>query len=317
MVKGRGEVVFPPVTPYLVAAIDYNHNGSAALARRLVALASEAGAHAVKFAFRESAPHPGLRPSALAAVRGEAKGKVAFVAAPYDLASFAQADRLAPDIYQIDPPALSDRPLLEAAARSGKPILLVAGMCTDVAIAAALGELREKTVVLLHSVSALPLAPARTHLAFIGELNRRWRVPVGYAGWEPGTTWAVVAAALGAIVIEKPFTLDRNLGGPFHAASLDPQQLRTLADDLNALGAAIAPVKRRRILPEELDVLGASGQSLVARRRLRRGTRLRSSDFKLEAPLRGLTPRLWSWLEGRRLIYDLEAGEPITFGMVE
>jgi sialic acid synthase SpsE len=314
MVKSRA---FPPATPYLIAAIDYNHGGNAALARRLVALASEAGAHAVKFALRQDARHAGLRPAALTAVRDAARGHAAFIAAPYDLAALANAKRLNPDAYQIDPPALGDRELLRAVRSSRKPVLLVAGMCTDVVISAALSELGGASVILMHTVSALPLEPARTQLSFVPALRRRWRVPVGYLGWEAGTTWAVVAAALGAIVIEKPFTLDRNLDGPFHAASLDPQQFRTLADDLRALNAAIAPVKRRRVLPEELDVLGANSQSLVARRRLRRGSRLRSSDFKLEAPLRGLTPRLWPWLEGRRLIYDLEAGEPITFGMVE
>jgi sialic acid synthase SpsE len=316
---------FPPITPYLVAAIDHNHDGNPALARRLVTLANECGAHAVKFSLRGTTPipagsaaaFPSLRPSALASIREAARKHIGFIVAPYDVETVVVARRLNPDAYQIDPPALGDRELLRAVARQRKPVLVVAGMCTDVMISSALRELRKNRVVLMHTVSAAPLEPGRTHLSFIPAFRGRWRRPVGYLGWEAGSTWAVVAAALGAVVIEKPFTLERTLGGLFHSLSLDPQQLRTLAEDLRSLNGALAPVTKRRVLPQELDVLGTTSQSLVARRALRRGARLRASDFTLQAALRGLTPRLWPWLEGRRLIYDLEAGEPVTFGMIE
>jgi sialic acid synthase SpsE len=144
MVKTRR---FPPAAPYLVAAVDDNHGGNPALARRLVVLAADCGAHAVKFSFRPSATRP------LSAAREAAKGRLAFVAAPYDLESFARARRLEPDVYQIDPPVLGDRELLRAVRARRKPVLLVAGMCTDVMIAAALRELRSSPVVLMHAVS--------------------------------------------------------------------------------------------------------------------------------------------------------------------
>lgn len=337
----RGRSV-PPESPYLVAAIDYNHNGSLALARRMVGLAADSGAHAVKFSIRRlegiasetlDAPWLGggpygrthrelwsaltLNPRAMSAVRRAARGRLDFIVAPGDLASFAEAKRLLPDVYQIDPPALTDLALLRAVGRARRPVMLVAGMCTEAAIAAALRALKPAPVALLHMVSAVPLPPDRTALGTIARLRTRFKVPIGYAGWEPGVTWSLVAAALGAVVIEKPFTLEQTLEGPFHSYSLDPAQFRVLARGLRELGPAVAPVASRRVMAEELDVLGTTAQSLVARRRLERGRILTLQDFTLQAPLRGIGPRLWHWVAGRRLLYDLEAGEPITFGVIE
>ena len=340
MVKRRP---FPPETPWLVASIDCNHGGNAAVARRLVARAADAGAHAVKLAIRqssavgapelESAPWPTprelgeerealwrrleLTPSGLAAVRREARGRLAFVAAPRDVAALKVARALRPDVYQIDPGALGDRPLVRAIGRTRRPVMLVAGTCTEAGIAAALDELAGATVILMHSVTAVPLPPNRARLGYIQSLRRRFKRPTGYLGWEPGTAWSLVAAALGAEVIEKPLTLDRALDGPLHPWSVEPVELASLADSLRELAEVLGGGRRRSVFPEELDSMAAAGHSLVAKRRLPRGTLLRSSHFAVQAPLGGLSPRLLSWIEGRRLLYDLDAGEPVTFGLVE
>ena len=341
MVKRRA---FPPETPYLVAAIDANHGGQVATARRLVARAAAAGAHAVKVAIRrtsetmapelQSAPWPTrtdlgrtrdelwraleLGPRALAAVRQAARGRVAFVAAPHDLESLKIARGLRPDAYQIDAGVLGDRPVVRAIGRTHRPVLVVAGTCTDAGIAAALRELTgTAAVVVLHTVTAVPLAAPRARLGYLASLRDRFKRPVGYLGWEPGTAWSLVAAALGAEVIEKPFTLDRSLEGPLHAWSLDPEAFATLAAALRDLPTVVAAQGRRTVLPEELEVMANAGHSLVARRRLPRGTRLRAAHFAVRAPMGGLSPRLLDWIDGRRLLYDLKAGEPVTFGLVE
>ncbi len=341
MVKGRP---FPPESPYLVAAIDFNHNGSVVLGRRLIELAASSGAHAVKFAIRRpletlasellDAPWLGagalgrtqrdvwtrlqLRPAGHAALRRAARAAgVAFVAAPYDERTLASARALRPDAFQIDPPVLTDAALVRAVGRTGRPVLLVAGMCTERDIEHALRALGRAPVVVLHTVSAAHVTPDRTRLGFVRELRARFRRPVGYLGREAGTEWSLVAAAVGAVVIEKPFTLDRAIEGPHHAASVNPEELRKLAADLRQLEAALEARAPRQVLPDELDVLALDGCTLVARRRLTRGTRLRREHVTTQAPLRGLSPRLWEWIEGRRLAYDVEAGEPLTFGLIE
>ena len=340
MVKRRP---FPPETPWLVAAIDYNHCGKLSLARRLVAQAVAAGAHAVKIAVRENAvkgtpelqgsswptadnlgvqrekcwKELELTPRGLSAVRREARGRLAFVAAPHDLAALKSARALNPDVYQIDASALGDLPLVRAIGRTRRPVLLVAGTCTEARIAAALKELGDAVVVIMHTVTAVPLEPVQTRLGFIQTFRKRYKRQIGYLGWEHGGSWSLVAAALGAVVIEKPLTIDKNLDGPLHTWSLNPDEFGVLARNLRDMPEVLKADQRRSVFPEELAGRADVGHSLVAKRRLSRGTRLRSSHFVVRAPMGGLSPRLLSWVEGRRLLYDVEAGEPITFGLVE
>lgn len=343
MVKRR-RATFPPESPYLVAAIDYNHNGSLALGRRLIELAGRAGAHAVKVVVRRMAesiapevldtPWLGglalgrtyrevwtrlqLKPAALKGLRAAARRqRLAFVAAPYDLETFKIARALGPDAFQIDPPVLGDRDLLRAVARARRPVLLVAGMCTERDIAAALHALGLAQVVILHTVTAAQVAPAAARLGYVPWLRRRFKRPVGYLGREPGVAWSLIAAALGASVIEKPLTLDHALEGPFHASSLNPAQFQALATGLADLRSALEQPDGRVVLPEELDTLASEGPSLVARKRLARGTRLQAKHLSVQSPMRGLSPRLRPWIEGQRLAYDVEAGEPLTFGLLE
>lgn len=303
-------------TPYLVAAIDDAHNGSAAVAARLVALAAASGAHAVKFSFRSSGGARQLTPATMAAIRRTARGRVDFVAAPHDIASLKAARRVKPDLYQIDPAALPDLTLLRHIAKERRRVLLVAGLCTERSLREALEALGRADVVILHTVSAPNLAPSRISLGLLARYRKRFRRPVGYLGQETGHEWSLVAAALGAEVIEKRLALDASLEGPQHASSLTPQTLAALSGSLRQLGAATAAAGPRVVMPEELDLLAAAAQSLVARRRLKRGARLKMSDFEPRAPIGGLSPRLWKWIEGRTLAYDLDAGDVLTFGML-
>ena len=318
MVKRRA---FPPRSPWLVAAVDGNHGGRLSLARRLIALAAEAGADAVKFsaaADRADADAPLLAPPAWRALRREARARgVAFVVAPRDLRAFALIHQLAPDAYQIDPPSLGDRTLLVRMARQRRPVLVVAGACTMATLRAAIAALGRCPIVVLHHVASPGLPPAQARLSYLSTLASRLRVPIGYLGSEAGSGWSLVAASMGAVVIEKPFTIDRHLAGAGHAASLDPSDLGELSASLRDLQQALAPVGERRVFAEELAHLDRSGRSLVARRSLPRGSALKASDVESRPGTAGLSPRLIDWLTGRRLRYDVEAGEPLTFGMVD
>jgi sialic acid synthase SpsE len=315
MVKRRR---FPASAPYVVALADRNHDGRVAMARRLVALAARAGASAVKFTIpaKNAADRP-LPVSAWPALRSEAGRAIDLVLAPQDAAGLSLARRAHPDAYQIDPWSLGDVDLLRRVARERRPVLVVAAGATTKTIAAALAALRPCPVVLLHAVLSDGLAPGRARLRYVPWLASRFRVPVGYAGREPGLGWALVAATLGAVVIEKLLTVDRSLPGADHAGSLEPDELASLVASLRHLKQALAPVGERRVFSEELPSLEVADRGLVARRSLQRGHALRGSDFEARPGAGGLTPRLGAWLTGRRLRYDVEAGEPLTFGLVE
>jgi N-acetylneuraminate synthase len=154
-------------------------------------------------------------------------------------------------------------------------------------------------------------------LRYIPWLAHRFKRPAGYLGREHGIGWTFVAVALGAIVIERPFTLDPSLPGAGHSASIGPDELRRVARGLADLSQALQPVGERRVFREELGALEASGRALVARRALRAGRVLRASDVSAGPSAAGLSVRLGRWVTGKRLRYDLEAGEPITFGILD
>ena len=303
---------------YLVAAVDRAHNGRVATARRLIEAAADAGADAVKFAIDGGADRAGFAPAAWRDLRRDARRRgIAFVAAPYDQASLRLSRRLTPDVYQIDAPVLPDLQLIARVSRERRPMLIVAGACTTATIRRALRAAGKTPVVALHAVMASALRPADARLQFVPWLSARFKIPAGYLGSEPGIGWPLVAATLGAVAIEKPLTLDRSLAGAAHAGALEPHELAALAAALRDLSAALRPVGDRRLLAEEMPALDRDARSLVARRSLRRGRALTDADLESRPQGGGLSPRLAAWLQGRRLRYDVEAGEPITFGVVD
>lgn len=312
MVKMRR---FPPPEPYVVAAIDGNHGGRLAMARRLVALAAETGADAVKASMGNGSA---LSLQAWRALRRETSARgIDFVAAPHDAAGFAAARAIKPDIYQIDPAVLGNLELVKRIARERRPVIVIAGACTALVLDAVVAALKGRPIVILHTVAAAALAPAAARLRYLDRLAHRYKAPVGYLGNEPGIGWSFVAAALGAAIIERPFTVDRALPGGQHASSIDASELAAIVHGLADLRSALAPVGDRRVFADELPGLEKAAQSLVARRALRRGARLRAADIDLRAIAGGIGPRLKEWAVGRRLKYDVEAGEPLTFGVVE
>jgi sialic acid synthase SpsE len=206
---------------------------------------------------------------------------------------------------------------VRAIASERRPVHVVCAACTTATLAAAVRDLRGCPVVLHHAICSEPVAPARARLRYIPWLASRFRTPVGYFGQEPGVGWAFVAVALGARFIAKRLTLDRALPGSEHASSIDRTELGALVEGCRALGAALQPVGNRRVLADELEAIESTARSLVASRRLKRGHRLRRSDITVARVSGGLGPHLRGWLADRRLLYDVDRGEPITFGLVD
>jgi N,N'-diacetyllegionaminate synthase len=288
------------------------------MARRLVALAIDAGAAAVKFTVWPAAEsEPSLPLAAWRSIRRDTRGRIDLVLAPRDLASFGAARRLRPDAYQIDPDVIGDQQLVRAVARERRPVHVISAGCTTATIGTVLRDLRGCPVALVHAILKDGLSPDRARLRYIPWLASRFGTRVGYFGQEAGIGWAFVAVALGAAVVAKRFTLDRSLPGAEHATSIDRTELGVLVDGCKHLRTALEPVGDRRVFAEELDAIETSARSLVASRRLRQGHRIRRSDIAVARVAGGLGPRMREWLIDRRLRYDVERGEPITFGLVE
>ena len=329
--------------PTVVAALENNHNGDVSLAKRMVDIAVDCGCVAVKIPVRsikgcytdEILQRPNyeypdlgatygdvlqrleLNVDALCALREYCKGRISLIGAPYDLSSLELLGNLTADGYQIDPPMLCHQPLLEKIAERQKKVLVCVGMCSEAELTFALQILKNTRAVLLHCVTATSLRLENTALSYIPYLRERFECEVGYLGIEDGIHAALAAYSVGATTIEKAFTIDRHLSGPGHANSLDREELRALVQGLSALECSLRPSGPRQLLPVELESFTNQRCSLVAAGSLKAGTTIQADMLKVKVALSGIGPQLISWVQGKRLLFDLAVDEPITFGVVD
>jgi len=262
---------------FVIAEIGINHNGDLDMARRLITAAHDAGCDAVKFQKRtiEVVYSPEVlaqaRESPWGSTQREQKEGLEFGAAEYDeidrfcsalgIDWFASAWDVESQNFlarynlrynKIASAMLTHRALVEAVAREQKLTFVSTGMCTLAEIDAAVEILKayQCPIILMHTVSTYPTPETDLNLLTIETLRRRYGAPVGYSGHEPSVAPSIVAAALGAVAIERHITLDRTLYGSDQAASLDPFGLRSLVEGLRRLPEMFGDGEKR-ITPGE------------------------------------------------------------------
>lgn len=263
---------------YVVAEIGLNHNGDVELAKRLIDVAAEAGADAVKFQKRtpEIATPEHMRDVPRDTPWGtmtylEYRYRVEFdraqyieiadhallrgvdwFASPWDVPSVAFLEDLDVAAHKVASASLTDTDLLEALRDTGKPVILSTGMSTIEQIDAAIGVLGTDRLVLMHATSTYPMEPEEANLRMIPALRDRYPgVPVGYSGHERGLQISLAAVALGAVAVERHITLDRTMWGSDHAASLEPTGLTHLVRDIRVIEQALGDGVKR-VFPGEL-----------------------------------------------------------------
>jgi N-acetylneuraminate synthase/N,N'-diacetyllegionaminate synthase len=205
---------------------------------------------------------------------------------------------------------LTHLPLIRAMARAGIPTGLSPGMATLAEIDDAVRAFREaggENLTLLHCTSSYPTPPKDTHLRKIPALREAFGCPVGFSDHTEGATAAVASVVLGACMIEKHFTLDKNLPGPDHGFSADPEELRSLIAAVRAvekqLGAsAIGPTEKELQNRERCTLSCAASQYLPA------GSALTADDIVFRRPGGGLRPKYSIWLHGKTLARAIAAG---------
>jgi len=306
-----------------------NHNGSLDLALRLVDEAAAAGADAVKFqSFNPAAlasadagkadyqsKHTGagsqlemltglqLDEAAHVALldRCRAKG-IAFLSAPFDLPSVELLSSLGIREFKIASGEITDLPVLRAVARRADTILMSTGMATLAEIAAALDALEEAgaardRITLLHCTTEYPAPFDEVNLRAMAELRETFGLEVGYSDHTQGIEVSIAAVALGAVVIEKHFTLDRSMPGPDHAASLEPAELAELVSSARNVALALGEA-RKTPGAAELRNIPIVRKSIVASRRIEAGEVLTEDNVVAKRPGTGLSPMLWDSVIG-------------------
>jgi sialic acid synthase SpsE len=248
---------------------------------------------------------------------------VEFMSTPFDLDSADMLAKLGMRRVKVPSGEITNLPLLEGIAGLELPIILSTGMSTLVEVTEAVDTIRaaqrrsgaasvRDALILLHCTSNYPAAPDEVNLRAMMTLLDNFAVPVGYSDHTQGLATPVGAVALGAVVLEKHFTLDCSLPGPDHRASLEPpffgQMVQMIREVESALGTGIkAPV------PSELPIRDLVRRSVTITRHVRTGEALRASDLALLRPGTGISPRELGAVVGRRVARDLDAGTTLMW----
>jgi N-acetylneuraminate synthase len=282
MAVAIGGVAIGPDEPvYVIAEIGLNHNGDVEIAKRLIDVAADSGAQAVKFQKRTPAistpEHMKNTPRETpwgtmtyleyryrvefdreqyieigdyATLRG-----LSWFASPWDEVAVDFLEDLQVVAHKVASASVTDIAMLEALARTGKPIILSTGMSTLEQIDRAVEVLGTDNLVILHATSTYPLPPEEANIRMITTLRERYEgVPIGYSGHERGLQISIGAVALGAVAVERHITLDRTMWGSDHAASLEPTGFEHLVRDIRVLSEAMGDGVKR-IYPGELAPL--------------------------------------------------------------
>jgi N-acetylneuraminate synthase len=263
---------------YVIGEIGLNHNGDVEIAKRLIDVAVDAGAQAVKFQKRtpEIATPEHMRDvpretpwgtmSYLDYRRrvefGEAeyleiatyalRSGIDWFASPWDVPSVEFLEGLDVVAHKVASASVTDLALLDAIARTSKPVILSTGMSTLDEIDRAVETLGTDRLVMLHATSSYPMPPEEANLRTIETLRGRYPgVPIGYSGHERGLQISLAAVALGAVAVERHITLDRAMWGSDQAASLEPTGFEHLVRDIRVIGEAMGDGVKRVFPGEE------------------------------------------------------------------
>ena len=298
----------------IVAEIGVNHNGDLGAAQDLVDAGLEAGADCVKFQMRDMASLYRtntnsedlgaeytldlLRETSLSQEEiiqcleyARSQGAIT-MCTPWDISSVAALAEFEVDAIKIASADLTNHPLIEAAARTGIPLILSTGMSTEEEIKESVHLLTQWPIpfALLHCNSAYPPADKDINLRYLARLANIGDCLVGYSGHERGIHIPVAAVALGARIIEKHITLDRSMRGNDHKISLEPTSFRDMCRAIRSCESALGTDNVRRLTQgEQLNRLSLA-KSLVASRDLEPGTVITREDVDVLSPGRGLQP---------------------------
>ncbi len=328
---------------FVIAEAGVNHNGSLEMAKRLVQVAVESGADAVKFQTFHAA---GLvsrtaekaayqqRTTSAAETQYEmlerlelnepahrtlqllcAQTGIQFLSTPFDDPSIDLLAKLGLEIFKVPSGEITNLPYLRRVGGLAKRVILSTGMADmreigdALAVLAGAGMTRDQITV-LHATTEYPTSMEEVNLRAMQTIGAAFGVKVGYSDHTPGIEVATAAVAMGASVIEKHFTLDRTLPGPDHRASLEPSELKAMVAAIRNISTALGDGIKRPT-PSEAKNMSMIRKSIVAACPIRRGEIFGPANMTTKRPGTGMSPMRWSEVEGKPAPRDFAQDEPL------
>ena len=326
---GSGESCF------IIAEAGVNHNGDVKRALQMVETAAEAGADAVKFQTFDTdlivsadAPKAGYQQAATGSeenqyamlkklelpktayediIKACRERDIIFMSTPFDETSVAFLERLGMPVFKIPSGELTNIPLLKCIAEKNKPIIMSTGMAEMAEIKAAVETITDngnRDLALLQCTSNYPVKPADVNLRAMHLLAHEFGFPVGFSDHSLGLELAIAAVAMGACIVEKHFTLDKELPGPDHRMSLSPGELKDLVQSIRNVEKALGD-GRKVSLPSEKNISEVARRSIHYRIDLPGGKILEENDVVMLRPGDGVSPADLNSFIGKRLMHDV------------
>lgn len=325
----------------IIAEAGVNHNGDFDVAVKMADAAKAAGADVVKYqtfqpeelasqyadkaGYQQEATDAGesqldmlrkltLRPEEYRRLKAHCDEiGIAFVSTPFDLKSIAFLNTIDMPFWKIPSGEITNLPYLLAIAKTQKPVVLSTGMCELEEIQKAVNVLKSSgtpKITLLHCNTEYPTPYEDVNLRAMETMREHFGVEVGYSDHTPGIEVPVAAAALGAVVIEKHFTLDRNMEGPDHKASLEPEELAAMVAAVRHIEAALGDGKKI-VSPSEAKNRDIARKSIVARRTIQAGETLTEENLAVKRPGGGVSPMRWFEVLGTQAVRGFKEDESI------
>lgn len=329
----------------VIAEAGVNHNGDVDVAKRLVNAAAEAGADLVKFqTFKAEKIASSSAKKARYQVHneGDAEGGsqldmlrrlelsesdhatlvahcaargIGFFSTGFDLDSLEFLNGLGIPLFKVPSGEITNLPYLRRVASYGKDLILSTGMASMGEIEAAIDAIEaaglpRNRVTVLHCTTEYPAPFEEVNLRAMNTIGRAFGVRVGYSDHTQGIEVSLAAVALGAIVIEKHFTLDRRLPGPDHAASLEPDELSALVRGIRRIEMALGQHRKFLTFSEAANV-AAARKSIVAARPILSGDVFSDANLTAKRPGTGISPMRWDEVVGRSAPRDFAMDEEI------
>lgn len=323
----------------IIAEAGVNHNGDLELAKRMVIAAKEAGADYVKFqtavpelVISSVAPKAEYQKETTGADESQLEMcrklhlplsdyaglkkycdevGIGFMSTPFDLVSIDCLAELDMDYWKIPSGEITNLPYLRKIASKGGRVILSTGMSTLPEVEAAVkileeGGISRDEIILLHCTTQYPTPYDAVNLHAMGALAALGCRSVGYSDHTPGITVPVAAVALGASVIEKHFTIDRNLPGPDQKASLEPDELHQMVDSIRQVEAALGS-SEKLVADVERPNVEVARKSIVAARPIVKGEIFTEENITVKRPGSGISPMLWDSVIGQTAPEDFAA----------
>lgn len=326
---------------YIIAEAGVNHNGSIELAKVMVDKAKEAGVDCIKFqtfisenivsknaskaeyqkqqnnsseSQLEMLQKLELSFNDFIELKEYCKLKgIEFLSTAFDLESIDFLSGLSMNSWKIPSGEITNLPYLIKIAKLKKPVILSTGMCTMEDISAAITALKENgsgEITVLHCTTEYPTPYKDVNLNAIYTIKKEFDVQIGYSDHTKGIEIPIAAVAMGATVIEKHFTLDRNMDGPDHKASLEPDELKAMVDAIHNIEVALGSGVKEPAESEKKN-MAVARKSIIANCNIKEGEVFTEENITVKRPGNGISPMKWFAVLGQVAIRDFEEDELI------